>query len=244
MDERERASSFLNRDPVYYANLLEVLRRGSAEHLTAADGGVVLRDRDSGSWMFALEPGSERLLEHIPDDADLITGHASWCLPLLKRRLGLRGVKIVHSAAWTRPAPPAPRDFGGELRLLDQAWAPWAVEHYSGDFGGLPYMEGVVERGLLGAFVDGQPAGFVGFHDEGSIGLLEVLPAFRRRGIGEALEIGAIRLALSRGQYAFGQVVAGNGPSLALQARMGLSVSKRTLFWLFPPGLDTSSFPC
>ena len=57
MDERERASSFLNRDPVYYANLLEVLRRGSAEHLTAADGGVVLRDRDSGSWMFALEPG-------------------------------------------------------------------------------------------------------------------------------------------------------------------------------------------
>lgn len=233
MDKLEQAKAFLGRDPVYYANLLEVLHRGSAEHLTAADGGVVLRDRDSGSWMFALEEGAEELLDCIPDDADLITGHAPWCLPLLEQRLGLHEFKMVHSAVWTHSEPPMPKDFGGELRLLGQEWIPWAAEHYSSDFGGLAYMKGVVERGLLGAFVGGQPAGFVGFHDEGSIGLLEVLPEYRRRGIGEALEIGAIRLALSRGQCAFGQVVAGNRPSLALQARMGLAISERTLFWLF-----------
>lgn len=233
MNELEKALTFLRRDPVYHANLLEVLRRGSAEHLTVTDGGVVLRDRDSGSWMFALEPGAEGLLDLIPDDADLITGHSPWCLPVLEARLGLHRILIVRSAMWTRPAPPAPPDFGGELRLLGNEWVPWAVEHYSSDFGGIAYMEGVVKRGLLGAFVDGQPVGFVGFHDEGSIGMLEVLPEYRRWGIGEALEIGAIRLALSRGQYAFGQVVAENEPSLALQARIGLTVSARTLFWLF-----------
>ncbi|MFQ7452543.1 MAG: GNAT family N-acetyltransferase [Flavonifractor plautii] len=38
---------------------------------------------------------------------------------------------------------------------------------------------------MLGAFVDGTLAGFAGFHGEGSIGLLEVLPAYRRRGLGK-----------------------------------------------------------
>ena len=94
-------------------------------------------------------------------------------------------------------------------------------------------MLGAVERGLLGAFVDGAPAGFVGFHDEGSIGMLEVLPEYRRRGLGEALEAGAVRLALSRGQYAFGQVETENAASLALQKKVGLELSDRELFWLF-----------
>ena len=86
---------------------------------------------------------------------------------------------------------------------------------------------------MLGAFVDGECAGFVGFHAEGAIGMLEVLPRFRRRGIGEALLRGIVALALSRGQYAFAQVFTDNLPSLALQRKAGLAVSEEILYWLF-----------
>ena len=82
-------------------------------------------------------------------------------------------------------------------------------------------------------FVDGVLAGFAGFHDEGSIGLLEVLPEYRRRGLGEALLCAAVRLALERGQYAFGQVFTDNRPSLALQRKVGMTVSEDILYWLF-----------
>ena len=44
-----------------------------------------------------------------------------------------------------------------------------------------------------------------------------------------------MRLALERGQYAFGQVLVDNGPSLALQKKAGLTVSEDTLYWLFRP---------
>lgn len=233
MDDLALARRFLLEDPLFYVNMLEVLRRGSAEVLAAEERGVVLLDHGSGSYMFALEEGAADLLDLIPGDAELVTGHALWCLPLLEERLGLHGRKIVRSAAWTASQPPPPPEFEGELRLLGPEWARWAAEHYSSDFGGLDYMLGAVERGLLGAFVDGAPAGFVGFHDEGSIGMLEVLPEYRRRGLGEALEAGAVRLALSRGQYAFGQVETENGVSLALQKKVGLEISDRELFWLF-----------
>ena len=90
-----------------------------------------------------------------------------------------------------------------------------------------------IGAGMLGAFVDGTLAGFAGFHGEGSIGLLEVLPAYRRRGLGEALLRGAVRLALERGQYAFGQVLIDNAPSLALQKKVGMTLSEQPLYWLF-----------
>ena len=40
---------------------------------------------------------------------------------------------------------------------------------------------------FFGAFVDGQLAGFVGEHSEGSMGMLEIFPAYRRRGLGYSL---------------------------------------------------------
>ena len=122
------------------------------------------------------------------------------------------------------------------LRPLGLEWAPFIFAHYGkSDIGGLPHIEEAVRQGMLGAFVDGELAGFVGFHPEGSIGLLEVLPPYRRRGLGEVLLLGAVRLALERGQYAFGQVLVDNGPSLALQKKAGLTVSEDTLYWLFRP---------
>ena len=48
-------------------------------------------------------------------------------------------------------------------------------------------------------------------------------------------QLGQVRLALERGQYAFGQVLVDNGPSLALQKKAGLTVSEDTLYWLFRP---------
>ena len=132
------------------------------------------------------------------------------------------------------PEPPEAPAFGGELRLLGEEWAPYVCEHYSkSDIGGLEHIRQAIGAGMLGAFVDGTLAGFAGFHGEGSIGLLEVLPAYRRRGLGEALLRGAVRLALERGQYAFGQVLIDNAPSLALQKKVGMTVAREPLYWLF-----------
>ena len=48
MDQMERARAWLERDRVLYANLLEVLRRGSADALEVEEGGVLLLDGEIG----------------------------------------------------------------------------------------------------------------------------------------------------------------------------------------------------
>ena len=230
----ETALAFLNRNKLLYLDMLEPIRRGSAKLLYTAEDGVLLYDRLAEAHMLGADSRQalDRMLP-LMEGCDILTGHHLWYKEELAARFSLKTEQICRQAAWMEAAPPAPLPFGGELRLLDRSWAAWVYEHYSHAFGGVAYIEGAIDRGMLGAFVDGQPAGFAGFHIEGAIGMLEVLPAYRRLGIGEALLRGVVSLALSRGQYAYGQVFTDNAPSLALQRKAGMAVSEDILFWLF-----------
>lgn len=228
------ALDFLNRNKLLYLDMLEPIRRGTAQLLYSAGDGVLLYDRLAEVYMLGADtPRALDAMLPLMAGCTILTGHQMWYKEALAARFGLKTEQICRQAAWLPPRPPAPLPFGGELRLLDQSWAEWVYAHYSHAFGGVDYMEGALERGMLGAFVDGQPVGFAGFHVEGAIGMLEVLPPYRRRGVGEALLRGVVSLALSRGQYAYGQVFTDNIPSLALQRKAGMTVSEELLFWLF-----------
>ena len=190
MSLNETALACLNRNRLLYLNMLEVLRRGSAELLWAGEGGVLLYDRGSGAYMLTARDRAtlDGMLPLLPADCDLLVGHDLWYRDELAGRFGLWKEELCVQAAWMAPEPPEAPAFGGGLRLLGEEWAPYVCEHYSkSDIGGLEHIRQAIGAGMLGAFVDGTLAGFAGFHGEGSIGLLEVLPAYRRRGLGEAL---------------------------------------------------------
>lgn len=235
MEQLEQALAYLGRDPLFYMDMLEPLRRGTAELLYAEEDGVLLCESGGIHMMSAAGPAAAERCFALLSRCAMLVGHELWYKAEAVRRFGLHEEQICYQAAWLAPEPPAAAPFGGELRLLGEEMAQWVYDHYSHPFGGVAYMQGALRRGMLGAFVDGACAGFAGFHEEGSIGMLEVLPAYRRRGVGEALLRGAVRLALERGQYAFGQVLVDNAPSLALQKKAGLTVSEDTLYWLFRP---------
>lgn len=233
MEQLEQALAYPGRDPLFYMDMLEPLRRGTAELLYAEEDGVLLCESGGIHMMSAAGPAAAERCFALLSRCAMLVGHELWYKAEAVRRFGLHEEQICYQAAWLAPEPPAAAPFGGELRLLGEEMAQWVYDHYSHPFGGVAYMQGALRRGMLGAFVDGACAGFAGFHEEGSIGMLEVLPVYRRRGVGEALLRGAVRLALERGQYAFGQVFTDNQASLALQRKVGMSVSRERLFWLF-----------
>ena len=95
------------------------------------------------------------------------------------------------------------------------------------------YMRGRIAKGAMyGAFIDGQMAGFMGVHDEGSIGLLEVLPEYRRRHVAMALETYVFNRFIEQGMTPYGQIVVGNEASGRLQEKMGVCFAKEHVFWL------------
>lgn len=231
MNTRQRALAYLEKDRLRFADMLEPLRRGSADLLYAQTDGVLLYEREGEIYMMsARTPAGAEACFAAVSQCGLLVGHETWYREEAAARFGFPEGRLCHQVLWPgKLPPPRPR---ADLRPLPVERAGWVYAHYSHPFGGVEYMEGVLRRGMLGAYVDGALAGFVGFHDEGSIGMLEVLPRYQRRGLGKALLHGAVRLALERGMIPFGQVFCGNDASLTLQRRAGMQVSEPVLFWL------------
>lgn len=76
------------------------------------------------------------------------------------------------------------------------------------------------------------PVGIIGFHEEGSIGMLSVAPKYRRMKIGMALETFIFNQAIEKGRIPYVQVIIGNDVSIALQNKLRLNTAKGEVVWM------------
>ena len=119
-----------------------------------------------------------------------------------------------------------------ELRALDEGALDVVCAHYA------PLPPEAVRHHLHAGWVfggfdaTGELVGFVGEHDEGSIGMLEVLPAHRRRGYAQALESFMINRHLAQGHTPYCQVEMANAASHALQAKLGFTRLPGVQCWI------------
>ena len=231
-----------DRDPVRYIDMTEAVRRGIGTVLYASPSAALVDvpspEQPNGFHTYlmccaGLEE-AQRLCGLLPSGGGfLLAAHEDFCVPLLKERFGatlfLEGAS--YQAAYLRTQPPVLQDCGLAIRQLDVSGLPQVAAHYQLE--GEDYLRSLLERGqLFGGFLNGVMVGFAGRHAEGSIGLLEILPQYRRQGFATELERYMIRLELSLCHIPFGQVLTDNAPSLALQRSLGMTISSGTLCWL------------
>lgn len=92
------------------------------------------------------------------------------------------------------------------------------------------------DRGMLFAGFAGEEfVGYVGRHREGSVGLLNVFPQYRRKGYGQRLETFILNRVVAAGERPYCQIFEGNEASLALQAKLGWQLAEKPICWLFLP---------
>ncbi len=237
---KQRALNYLMKNKLAHADMLEVLSRDQARLLHADENGVLLFDEPSGAWMASAadEDMGERLLSLVPREEKelLFSVHQDFLRDSISRRFGRNYVSACTQFVYTRKRPPEKTPGMQEYEIR-----PLTAEAAEEVYAGYPHhdiysLEDIQERigagALFGAFVEGGLAGFAGFHREGGMGMLEVLPQYRRRGIGEALEQYLIRFFLERGWTPFCQVFLGNEPSEALQKKLGLRRAQGRVYWI------------
>ena len=233
MTTEHKAADYLARQGLRCVDMLELLRRDGDALRYAGPAGVLLWDKESGGWFLSArsEEDLNRALSLIPGEARLATCHEDWYLDAVEKRLGLKG-RTFFQSVWTKPHPPELPPFQGALRRLGQEWAETVAAAYGRTFGDIDYIRGAIDRGMLGLFDGEKLAGFIGVHDEGSLGMLEVLPPYRRRGYGLVLLLAAVGMAVGEGRYAYGQVAEHNAASLALQQKAGMTICPEKIYWL------------
>lgn len=118
-----------------------------------------------------------------------------------------------------------------EIRVLDESYFDFVFEHYDGYNNPDYIMERLGSGNLWGAFNESECLGFIGYHDEGSMGLLHVIEAYRKQGIGEYLESFLIHKSIQDKRIPFAQVYPGNIASEHLQRKLGLVPSDNVITW-------------
>lgn len=120
-----------------------------------------------------------------------------------------------------------------EIHVLDESYCQEVYQRYQYDFSE-DYILNKVHRGhLWGLFENQQLAGFIGIHDEGSMGMLEIFESYRRKGYASLLEKYLINYFMDQGWIPFCQINIHNHASLMLQRKLGLTISQNECFWLF-----------
>lgn len=231
------AIEYIKQDPIMNADLLELVRRGNYECFYFGGDAAVFHDLAYGLCTVCgnQEADVRRVLDAMPMTGNYMA-HGALCRDLLAEKAGCTGNAPCRQARYCLPeAPQVPETSmqGVELRTLDESFLEIVDQTY-----GTPHTtQGVEERlrnkAIFGAFIDDQLAGFIGWHTEGSIGYLEVLPEYRRRGLGFLLETEALRRMLERGEIPFCHIYHTNEVSMNLQKKMGWTISDDYIYWMF-----------
>lgn len=232
--DSQQAITLLSQQQLLHIDMLQAFARNQADLLFADECGVLLYHRKGATHMLSVlnHAAADRLIALIPDDAQMVVAHQSECVPQIRQRFGFETSMVCHQVAYLSKTPPEPLQTC-EIRTLDARQLDFVAKHYShiSDRG---YLLDRLEAGVMhGAYVEGELAGFIGEHAEGSLGILEVLPAYRRRGIARALQAYMTQWTLAQGHIPFAQVEQGNTASLQLQRSLGYECSDGLVYWLY-----------
>jgi tRNA (guanine37-N1)-methyltransferase len=238
----------LAKQKLLHMDMIELISRGRAELVSEKSGHILLRDLSSGIYFHTAPDGqaSDAFWQELPDavkgDIRLLTLHQTAEQERVVKDLGMHRIMTCYQSVCTRreklPVSGLYRPDGQENEqglLIQRATQEqcevidrtYSLAHEPG------YIRDRIEAGcMFVALVHGELAGFVGTHEEGSLGMLEVLPQYRRQHIGKALATYVINWALEQGYTPYSQVAEGNVASLALQEQLGNYCSREKLYWM------------
>lgn len=231
-----KAVELLMKNFMLTVDMIEPIRRGSAKILYLSSKGILIYENVSKAYMmYALdEKTTKNIVNMIPKDAELIVGHKELDFRLLEDRFKLYEKMVCFNVIYTKEKPIDIGNSEVNIKLLSEDYAYKVSEVYSKS---ITVLDGYVEDrigndAVYGAFIDGNLCGFIGYHKEGSIGMLEVLPEYRGGGIALRLQAVATNERIKSGAYAYGQVIEDNIKSLNLQKKLGYEISEDKVYWL------------
>ena len=222
---RAHVETWIQRDPVHYGYLLDFFDRGAqVEALT--EQGITLYHPDID---IAYTAGTGNDLAFL-DRCNLVLLEDPAAAKALE---GIRPVFPCHQMIYLQKEPPVLHNPAVTTRMLTQDDVDFVVQNYHNPGAYESHIRRRINEGMVGGIIDGQLAGFAGVHEEGCIGMLEVIPQFRRRGVAEVLEAQAIAMQMERGKWPYVHVLVGNTASECLQQKLGLTVDEKLLYWAF-----------
>lgn len=247
--ELQNCKKIMMKQKLLHIDMIEIINRGRAELVYHKDNEILLKDLASDVYFhtnICFKEGEKEFLSQLKDnvkkDISVIVLHQEEYRKTAFKMFGFSESVECYQAVYTQKEKMSvtglyrtdkkPTENGVVIMPLRKEDRELVADSYDN----LDEPEYIYERmdagALIGAYVNGKLAGYIGTHEEGSIGILTVLPEYRHRKIAMALQTYIINKELEEGKIPYGQVKEENEASIALQKKLGLYLSKQKVFWV------------
>lgn len=227
---KEQVIKRLSKQKRNYIHIMESLARGKGELLYAEGDNILVYDRNCRIGMLTVKSPEigKGLLDLLPEDVEFLIISQEFMKKPVCDQLGFKTYDHCHIACYTqKEALPVKHK---DIRLLTVDDLEYVMTNYRNSE---EYLRRHLQtKSLYGACVEDRLVGFVGLHEDGSSGFLFVEEEYRGQGIGAALEAYSINRLLEQGYTPFGYVVVGNEASMCVQEKLGLYLSRETVWWM------------
>lgn len=227
----EKGMKYLQDGRLEHIPMLDAVLNGGAEVVCASEKGVALLE-STGNVHFLSAADTEearRMLDLIDDSYMMVVGFKEIADLALKKYGFSEALECYYAAYLCKEPLPLETDLhivpasSADIKVIKKIYHMISEEE----------IDQIFEAGnLFSAFMDGEFVGFGGFHLEGSMGLLEILPEHKRKGYGTQIETFLINEALRRGKIPYAEIVKENDISIKLQEKLGLDFGKTPIWWL------------
>lgn len=231
-----KSDKFINHENALYADMRAAMNEGRAEIVYDSETALLLWETVCDVHFLAVQSAqdAEKLLRDLREKDPVVVLHGKALFDIAEK-LGYEVDPPCCQAMYTG----SPLPVGGELTLRHPDEADFeTVDANYHLINGAELHKDFAKPEFLGGYLDGKLVGFAGLHSEGSMGLLTVLPEYRRRGFAQQIYSTLVNNQLQKGRIPYAQIYTDNENSLNLQKKLGFALSSDVIAWSWLPDAE------
>lgn len=231
-----KSEKFINSEAALYADMRAAMKEGRAEIVYDSETALLLRETVCDVHFLAVQSAqdAEKLLRDLREKDSVVVLHGKALFDIAEK-LGYEVDPPCCQAMYTG----SPLPVGGELTLRHPDEADFEIVDANYHLiNGAELHKDFAKPEFLGGYLCGKLVGFAGLHSEGSMGLLTVLPDYRRRGFAQQIYSALINSQLEKGRIPYAQIYTDNINSLNLQKKLGFTLSSDVIAWSWLPDAE------
>ena len=218
---------FIENEPENHADILDYLKTGSGKIIYSSPHSLIVRHESGTHYVSTDGLDRKELYNAIPRHGVFVIDDSD--RSFYKENGYLLDKEECYLFSYLKEEVTSSED---GISLLSQEYKKIVSLNYRGTESDEYTDRAIDEQRIYGLFSDsGELMAFGGFHIEGAMGMLHVIPPFRHNGYGMRMEKFLISKALSSGHVPFCNVYRPNKASMALQEKLGLVKSTKTFIW-------------
>ena len=236
-DSMDFVLRYLSKDETLYAQMIVAYKKGKCDVLYEESDGILLYDHTTQTYLASAknEPGAKDILHKLPQDYGMLIVYEEVFTHFDKLLLPYSYTLNFEQYRYTQKGKYKLPEHNITFKMLEDKDIEVVKQNYKvDDLCNDEYIKKCMERGMLGAYKEDILLGFIGLHESGAMGMLEVFEPYRRKHIGMVLEMEYINYLLQQQcEIIYTQVEVNNKASQNLQEKLHLEKAKAIQYWYF-----------